>query len=189
MGKVLDVISDELAAWIAAQPMFFVATAPLAADGHVNLSPKGLDGTFAVLAPDRVAYLDLTGSGAETVAHARENGRITLMFCAFGGRPKICRLHGTAIVHPAGSAGFADLESHFPPRVGRRSIIEVRVARVSSSCGFGVPIMTLEGQRSDLTDWAERKSETGMPAYWAQKNAASIDGLPAVEAVEKTPAP
>src|SRR4051795_10125388 len=140
MAAVLDEISPDLAEWIRAQPMFFVATAPSGAGGHVNLSPKGLAG-LAVLGPLRCAYLDLTGSGVETIAHVRENGRITIMFCAFEGPPRIVRLHGRGIVHPLGSAGFDALAPEFPELPGRRAIIEIEVTRISTSCGFGVPRM------------------------------------------------
>ena len=132
MAAHLDRISDDLAAWIARQPVFFVATAPAGAGGHVNVSPKGLD-SLRVLGPNRAAYLDLSGSGIETVAHLRENGRITLMFCSFTGPPRICRLYGRGTVHPLGSAGFTDLVSHFPPLPGSRC----RKGSVASSgCGM-----------------------------------------------------
>lgn len=181
MSKVHDGIDDRLADWIRAQPMYFVATAPLAGDGHVNISPKGVDGTFAVLEAHRVAYLDFTGSGAETIAHVRENGRIVLMMCAFSGPPQIVRLHGRGTVHVPGDARFAELRPHFPnPRThGQRSIIEVEVDRVSDSCGFAVPLMQVEGQRDLLTQWADRKTPDELDAYHATRNALSIDGLSA----------
>ena len=183
MSKVFESIDDKLRAFIEQQKMFFVATSPLSGEGHINLSPKGLPGTFAVLDRRTVAYLDLTGSGVETIAHLRENGRICLMFCAFEGRPKICRLHGRGIVQLAGAAGFDALAVHFADHDGRRSIVEVEVERVSSSCGFGVPLMDYVGQRDELTDWTRRKqADDGLPAYWARRNALSIDGLPGVVA-------
>lgn len=179
-----DGISDALAEWIREQRMFFVATAPSDVDGHVNVSPKGLD-AFVVLGPDKVAYLDLTGSGIETIAHLRENGRITIMLCAFEGKPKICRLHGRGKVHSLGTAGFDELLGHFAPRAGMRSIIEVDVERVSTSCGFGVPLMEFRGERGDIDAWIERKGgEPGMVAYRAKRNAESIDGLPGWEGLE-----
>lgn len=181
MASVLDGIDDQLAAFLQAQPVFFVATAPLAADGHVNLSPKGLD-AFTVLGPHQVAYLDLTGSGVETIAHLRENGRIVLMFCAFEGRPRIVRLHGRGEPVTADDPRFDRLAAHWEPRLGTRSVVVVDVERVSTSCGFGVPRMSYEGDRDDLTRWARKKGTDGLVDYWADKNARSIDGLPGVGA-------
>ena len=184
MAHVHPAIDDRLARFLAAQPVFFVATAPLAADGLVNLSPKGLAGTFAVLGPHRVAYLDVTGSGVETIAHLRENGRIVLMFCAFTGRPQIVRLHGRGVVHPAGSDGFAELAPHFADLPGARSIVDVEVSRVSDSCGMGVPRLRYEDDRDDLLKWATRKGPEGLSAYWEEKNSRSLDGLPGLAGVE-----
>lgn len=182
MSKVHDGIDERLADWIRAQPMYFVGTAPLAGDGHVNLSPKGLDGTFAVLGPRRVAYLDFTGSGAETIAHLQENGRIVIMLCAFSGPPQIVRLHGRGTVHVADDLRFAQLRGHFtnPRTQGERSIIEVDVERVSDSCGFAVPLMTVDGQRDLLDQWADRKTPEQLDEYRATRNATSIDGLTAL---------
>lgn len=180
MAKALEAITPELAQWLQEQAVFFVATAPLAADGHINCSPKGLD-TFRVLGPHEVAYADLTGSGAETIAHVRENGRIVLMFCAFSGPPKIVRLHGRGRVLPAGSPEFQALRSLFPPHPGIRAIIRVAVTRISRSCGFGVPLMEYVGQRENLARWASGKGEEGLAEYWRRRNARSIDGLPALE--------
>ena len=178
MGSVLDGIDDALAAWLVGQPVFFVGTAPLAADGHVNLSPKGLAGSFAVLDEHTVAYLDLTGSGVETIAHLRENGRIVLMFCAFAGRPRIVRLHGLGRPVLPGDDGFDTLVARFPDHLGTRSVIIVDVSRVSDSCGFGVPTMTYEADRPVLElDHAKRGPE-GLARYRQEKNARSIDGLP-----------
>src|SRR3954454_15558692 len=137
MADRFSSLRPDLAQWWREQPMFFVATAPSGADGHVNLSPKGHD-TLRVLAADRVAYLDLTGSGVETIAHLRENGRVTLMACAFTGNPRISRLYGKGRVHPLGSPEFNTLASEFPELPGRRSIIEVDVERVTTSCGYAV---------------------------------------------------
>lgn len=180
MAKTFDGIDDRLAAWIAAQPVFFVATAPLATDGHVNVSPKGLAGTFVVTGPRSVAWLDLTGSGIETVSHLRENGRIVMMFCAFSGPPRVVRLHGSGSVLLPGEPGFDVLAQRFPPLPGVRSIITVDLDRVSDSCGFGVPLMSLDGERADLSKWAQRKGPEGIAEYHATRNAASIDGLPAL---------
>jgi hypothetical protein len=177
MGKVLECITPELRAFIEAQPLFFVATAPLAGTGHVNLSPKGLD-CFRFLSSSRVAYLDLTGSGNETAAHVRENGRITFMFCAFAGPPRVLRLHGTAQVVLPESREWAGLVDAFPSHPGVRQIITAEITRVSTSCGFGVPFMEYVGQRDTLIRWAEAKGEA-LPRYREEKNAQSIDGLPA----------
>lgn len=176
MGKEYAAITPELAAWIKAQPLFFVGTAPLAASGHVNVSPKGLD-TLRILGPQRVAYLDLTGSGAETIAHVRENGRIVLMFCAFAGPPKIVRLHGKAQMLPASSP----LRGHFPAHMGARAIVDVALTRVSDSCGYGVPEFGAPEPRAALDMWTQKKGAEGLVAYRRQKNARSIDGLPALE--------
>ena len=181
MGRVLEAITDELAAWIRAQHMFFVATAPLGADGHVNVSPKGFAGSFVVLGPHEVAYLDRIGSGAETIAHLRENGRITVMFNAFDGKPDIVRLYGHGVVIRPGDERFETFATHFhdPPR-GIRSVIHVRVDRVSSSCGFGVPFMEYVGDRETMATWTAMKSDDVLADYVAEKNATSIDGLPAI---------
>jgi hypothetical protein len=177
MARVHASITPELQAFIEAQPLFFVASAPLAAGGHVNLSPKGLD-SFRVLGPHRVAYLDLTGSGNETAAHLHENGRITLMFCAFAGPPKILRLYGTGRVVLPDGPGWAELAGRFPAFPGIRQVVVADVVRVQTSCGFGVPRMKAAGERDQLLRWAEAKGDA-LPAYRAEKNARSIDGLPA----------
>ena len=184
MGRVFAEIDDSLAAFIRAQHVFFVATAPLDADGHVNVSPKGL-GTLAILDPHTVAYLDLTGSGVETIAHLRENGRITLLFSAFDGPPKTLRLYGRGRVVPAGDAEFATLAGHFPEMVGARSIIVVALDRIADSCGYGVPRYRYEGERPQLVDWADRKGPDGVVAYRDERNALSIDGLPGLPLGEK----
>jgi hypothetical protein len=179
MGKVDDFIGPQLTAWLQAQHVFFVATAPLSADGHVNCSPKGLD-TFRILGRDAVAYADLTGSGVETIAHLRENGRIVLMFCAFEGSPKIVRLHGRGQVLLPGAEEFETLRPLFPRFPGLRSIVRVAIDRVSDSCGYGVPRYALGGQRDTLTRWAESKGDDGLAVYREQKNARSLDGLPGI---------
>ena len=177
MARVLDGISAELQAFLEAQPVFFVATAPTSADGHLNCSPKGLD-TFRVLDPHTVAYLDLTGSGIETVAHLRDNARITLMFCAFDGRPDIIRLYGRGRVLRVDAPDAAELLTRFPELPGMRSVIVVDVERVSSSCGYAVPRMRLDAPRDELLNWFAKKGAPGLEEYWAEKNAESIDGLP-----------
>ncbi len=178
MGSFVESIDDELADWIAGQPVFFVATAPLDG-GHINVSPKGLD-TFRILGPNQVAYLDLTGSGVETIAHVRQNRRITIMFCAFDGPPRIVRLYGTGGVITPADSRFAEASAWFPEYTGTRSIIDIDVEKVGRSCGFGVPEMDLRGDRTRLLDWAEKKGRTDLPDYWRARNAASIDGLPAI---------
>lgn len=193
MGDVLDGIDDHLARWIAAQPMFFVGTAPLAQDGRVNVSPKGPIGTLKVLGPHRVAYLDYYGSGAETVAHLRENGRIVVMLCAFQGPPRIVRLHGTGAATFTGDDGFDELLAAcaFDRELtgveeARRAIVTVDVERVSKSCGYGVPLMEQVGEREHF-DLSKRKrlrtmGSDELVAFQAERNARSIDGLPAVPA-------
>jgi hypothetical protein len=179
MGREYDEIDERLAAFLLRQPVFFVATAPLDADGHVNVSPKGLAGTFAVLGGRRVAYADLTGSGIETVAHLRENGRIVLMFNAFSGPPRIVRLHGRGKPHLEGTDGFAELRTSFPELPGLRAVIDVDVTRISDSCGYGVPEMRLEGERTRLTYGLAAREENGtLRSYQRDKNARSLDGLP-----------
>ena len=177
MGKHYDAITPELGTWIARQKMFFVATAPLSAVGHVNCSPKAGD-TLRVLADRQVAYVDLTGSGIETIAHLQENGRIVLMFCAFDGAPKIVRLHGRGVVHYPGDSSFESLIGQFPAHPGARAIITIEVTRVSDSCGFAVPLMTFAGDRNALEKWAENKGSDGLASYRREKNQSSIDGLP-----------
>lgn len=180
MSKPIEKITDDLAAWLAAQPMFFVATAPLADAGRINCSPKGGAG-FRVLGSREVAYADWFGSGAETAAHLRENGRIVLMFCAFAGEPEIVRLHGRGEVIPPEDQRFAELAATFPSHPGLRSIVRIDVERVSTSCGWGVPLMRFEQHRTGLESWAEKKGADGLAQYRIQKNAVSIDGLPAFD--------
>jgi pyridoxamine 5'-phosphate oxidase-like protein len=182
MGRTYAEIDQRLADWLVGQPVFFVATAPLAADGSVNCSPKGNRHELVVLDRRTVAYLDQTGSGVETIAHVRENGRIVLMFCAFEGPPRIVRLHGTGQVVLAGDPAFAPLARHFPGAdgTGVRSIITVAVSRIADSCGFGVPVMELRGHRAKLEEWATRKGREGIRAYWSEKNAVSVDGVPGI---------
>jgi hypothetical protein len=178
MGKVYGGIDEKLAAWIEKQHLFFVASAPLAADGHVNVSPKGDLRWFRILGPNDVAYLDFVGSGAETIAHARENGRIVLMFCSFDGPPRIVRLHGRATVLPPDDETSASFD---PPEHAVRSIIRIEIERIADSCGYGVPRMQFEGTRVQYEQWVDKKVREGsLAGYVAEKNARSIDGLPAV---------
>ncbi len=177
MGQSYESIDDPTAAFIAAQHLFFVASAP-SEGGHVNLSPKGLD-TLRVLGPNRVTYLDLTGSGVETIAHLRENGRITFMFCAFDGPPRIVRVYGTGHVHVLGEPGYDERIDLFPEIPGSRAIIDVDVDRVSDSCGYAVPKMTFAADRDVLNRWAARKSADDLAEYRRFANSESIDGLPA----------
>jgi len=190
VGRIYERIDDQLRAWIDRQALYFVATAPLAADGHVNLSPKGPIGTLRVLDERTVAYLDMVGSGAETIAHLRENGRIVVMLCAFEGPPRILRLHGRGEVVRAGDEGFDELfeRARFEQPSAdeaRRAVIVVDVERIADSCGYGVPLMSYEGLRPHMEAWAEKKLRVGgtdaIEAYKAEKNTASIDGLPALD--------
>jgi hypothetical protein len=190
MGKVFDGIDEQLERWIAEQPMFFVGTAPLDPDGHVNVSPKGPIESLRVLDPLTVAYLDHVGSGAETVAHLRENGRIVIMLCAFEGPPRIVRLHGRGSVVAAADSRFEELTGacgFAEPAVPemRRSIVVVELDRIADSCGYGVPLMSYEGRRPHPEKWAAKKLRVGGPDalvdYQREKNLTSIDGLPAIE--------
>jgi len=178
MAKTFDAIDTKLRSFIERQRMFFVATAPLTADGHVNLSPKGLGGTVAVLDERTIAYLDLTGSGVETIAHLRENGRICVMFCAFQGPPRIVRVHGIGDVVEPDDGEFKSLRAHFQDYPGVRSIIRIRAQRISDSCGYGVPEYEFKGERDQLQRWAERKGEDGVARYRRDNNVTSLDGLP-----------
>lgn len=177
MAKVFDGIDERLRAWIAEQHVFFVATAPLAADGHVNLSPRGLD-CLSVLGPRQVAWVDLVGSGVETIAHLQENGRIALMWCAFTGPPRIVRLHGRGRVCLPGTAEYDDVTARHPDHLSTRAVVVVDVERVSDSCGYGVPLMDFVAERDQLDRWAAAKGPEGITTYVAQKNAVSLDGLP-----------
>jgi Pyridoxamine 5'-phosphate oxidase len=190
MGKVFDGIDEHLERWIGSQAVFFVGTAPLAGDGHVNVSPKGPIETLRVIDPLTVAYLDVVGSGAETIAHLRENGRIVIMLCAFQGPPRIVRLHGRGEVVPASAPAFAELlarhrfaEPQLPQ--ARRTVVLVHLDRVADSCGYGVPLMAYEGLRPHQDAWAAKKVRVGgedaLLGYQREKNAHSIDGLPALD--------
>jgi hypothetical protein len=177
MSKRHENITPEISAWIREQRVFFVATAPGALDGHINVSPKGCD-SFRVLGPLEVIYQDFTGSGAETAAHVRENGRIVVMFCAFQGPPKIVRLHGRAVLITVEHPRYAEFLELFLPNPGTRAFVHIRVDRVSDSCGYSVPLYQFQSQRATLDRWASRKTPEELKAYRAAKNRRSIDGLP-----------
>lgn len=185
MGKVHEHIDDRMRAWLLAQHVFFVATAPSGPGGHVNVSPKGIGGTFAVLDDHTVAYVDVTASGSETIAHIRDNGRVTIMFCAFEGPPNIVRLHGRGRFVTLYDEGFDELLAHFDTDVdestGARAVIVVDVERVSDSCGYGVPFMSYQGERDLLPQHMARKGVEGRADYRRLKNRTSIDGLPAFD--------
>lgn len=184
MGKVFPEIDDKIQTWMTKQHMYFVSTAPRADDGLVNCSPKGGD-TLRIVDKHTLAYLDYAGSGVETIAHLRENGRIVLMMCAFTGPPRIFRFHGTGDAVTPDSDAFADLASLFDTdMLGVRSIIRINVTRISDSCGFGVPKYKFTEDRDAMRKWAEGKGPEGVRTYVSQKNAVSLDGLPGVSADE-----
>jgi hypothetical protein len=178
VGKKHDRITPELTAFLESQPMFFVATAPLGPDGHVNVSPKGLD-TFRVVGSNAVMYLDLTGSGNETAAHVAENGRLTLMFCSFEGTPQIVRLFCRGRVLTRSSDEWEAALARFPAHAGVRQVVAGEVEFVQTSCGFGVPEMSLVAERDKLGRWAASKGDDGLVEYRRTKNSTSLDGLPA----------
>jgi predicted pyridoxine 5'-phosphate oxidase superfamily flavin-nucleotide-binding protein len=190
VGKLFETIEPKLREWIAAQRLFFVATAPLLATGHVNLSPKGPIGSLRVVDDTTIAYLDVLGSGAETIAHLRENGRIVVMLCAFEGPPRIVRFHGRGEVVLASDARFDGLVAQCafePPAFpeARRAVIVVHVERIADSCGYGVPRMKYQAERTQMADWCDRKLREGgaeaLVEYRRKKNATSLDGLPAID--------
>lgn len=197
VGRTFDAIDDTLRTWLTRQPMFVVATAPTDPHGHVNCSPKGGEGSFHILGPKTVAYVDLVGSGAETAAHLRENGRIVLMFNAFSGPPKIVRLYGTGRVVPQEREEFAALADRLgmsaETRRLTRGIVIVAVERIADSCGFGVPRMEKVAARDQLQRWSETQEAKHGPAwkarYMREKNTASIDGLPGYDVAEVSAAP
>jgi hypothetical protein len=180
LGKNCLEIDESIGQFITSQPLFFVASAPLDARGHVNLSPKGLD-TFRILGPRQVCYLDFNGSGVETIAHLKENGRIVLMFCAFQGPPNIVRIYGRGKAVEPDHTEFQSLLETFPLHESVRSIIVVEVERVTDSCGYGVPLLRYEGERPQLSAWARKQGPEGLKAYRQRKNRQSIDGLPGLE--------
>ncbi|MDX6628055.1 MAG: hypothetical protein QOH00_301 [Gaiellales bacterium] len=188
MGKIYSEIDAKLGRWIGSQPMFFVATAP-DVGGHVNASPKGPIESLCVVDPHTIAYLDQIGSGAETLAHLRQNGRICVMLCAFQEAPRIIRLHGRGEVLLPGSDGYDELHRRFDLAAipgaehATRAVIRVEVDRIADSCGYGVPLLAFEGQRPQAEAWVARmlaKGEAALPEYVATHNAESIDGIPAL---------
>lgn len=184
MGRIFEALTPALRSFVEAQHVFFVASAPLSGAGHVNLSPKGGD-TFRVLDERRVAYLDLTGSGIETVAHLRENGRITIMFTALEGAPLVVRLWGRGEGVLRDDGRFPALAALFDGLPGTRAVIVVDVEAVGTSCGYGVPVYRHEAERTRLTDGLASKGPDGVAEYWAAKNTVSIDGLPGLFPVEE----
>lgn len=181
MGVEMEALSESLTTFINGSPVFFIATAPSGADGHVNCSPRPMDGTFFVESPKRVGWLDLVGSGIETVAHLKENGRIVLMFCSFSSKPLIMRLHGHGVVLEPGEDGFESRHLLAGSPQGVRAIVIVEIERVTTSCGYGVPIMEFVAHRSTIGEWLERKGEKGLIDYRMKNNLSSIDGLPGLD--------
>lgn len=181
MGKEYTEIDERLQKWIARQKMFFVATAPNAPDGLINCSPKGLD-SLRVLGPNQVAYVDTGGSGIETVAHLKDNGRITLMLCAFDGPPKIFRFYGKGTALEPHDDGFADILARFPPMPAARNIIIVNVERIIDSCGYGVPQYEFKAHRDSLPNYFAQQSEQDILAYRRDNNSESLEGLPGLAA-------
>ena len=174
MAKQFPAFTDEHMAFVAAQHIYFVGSA--AADGRVNLSPKGRD-SVRILSPNRLVWLNLTGSGNETAAHLARVNRITLMWCSFDARPLILRAYGTASVTHRGAPGWDALYAHFPADPGARQVVDVAVVMVQTSCGYAVPLMEHKADRTVLHDWAVQKGDAPA-AYWAEKNSRSIDGFP-----------
>lgn len=198
MGAHYDHIPPHLVEWILKQHIFYVASAPLKPDGHVNVSPKGYEGSFRLVNQNKVWYEDLTGSGAETASHVRENGRITVMFVSYDGAPNIVRLFGVGKVHEFGSEGYTALLPDAQRQPGSRAIIEIDVYKVGTSCGYGIPCFKFDHDRTVLEQWAVKREEAdilaedsaassdmpekGIRSYWASRNNTSLDGLPAIKA-------
>jgi len=177
MAKFHIQMEDHHQQFVESQHMFFVSTAPISGEGHINLSPKGLD-SFRVLSPTKVAYMDIVGSGNETSAHILENGRITFMFCAFDGPPNILRLYGRGYAVLPGDSAWSELSSHFDILPSTRQIIVADIHKVQTSCGFGVPYYDYTGERDHSHKWAETKGSEGLEEYKKEKNMISLDGLP-----------
>jgi hypothetical protein len=180
LGKQYAELTPELIEFIGVQKMFFVGTAPLSRDGHVNVSPKGMD-SLRVLDAHTLAYLDVTGSGIETVSHIKENGRLLMMFCAFEGKPFILRLHGRGEVIEVGHPEFENLSKQFPALPGMRSVIRLHVKRIADSCGWTVPLYEYAGTRDYYDNYAEKLGDGGMRKGQLASNMVSIDGLPGLE--------
>ena len=178
MGKVYETITPNLKTFIEKQKMFFVGTAPLSADGVVNVSPKGLD-SLRILDETTVAYLDITGSGAETIAHLKENQRITFLFCAFDGSPKLVRLYGKGVVYERETPEFEELKKLFPEYISARSIIKAKLHRIADACGYTVPLYEFKEDRDTMKKWVDNKGAAALVEYRELKNKVSIDGLPA----------
>lgn len=176
MGKIHESITPQLTKWVEKQKLFFVSTAPLSGDGLVNNSPKGLD-SFRILDEHTVAYIDLVGSGVETIAHLKENGRITIMFCAFEGPPKILRFYGKGEVLERDTPDFAAMQHLFPSYMNARSIIKINVQRIQDACGYAVPILEFKQERDVLDKWAANKGADGIKKYIRERNSESLDGL------------
>lgn len=184
MGKTYDCIDERVRKWMGRQHMFFVGTAPLAENGRVNLSPKGHD-SMRVLDDSTLVYLDYGGSGVETIAHVRENGRIVIMMCAFDGPPQIMRFHGTGEVVTPLDAGFDELAALFDlPGLGVRAFIKIHVTRISDSCGYGVPNYEFRGHRESSQNWLQKKGEAAVREYQLENNLQSLDGIGAITEVE-----
>ncbi|MFC5729659.1 MULTISPECIES: pyridoxamine 5'-phosphate oxidase family protein [Nocardioides] len=181
MAKLYDRVEGRLRTFVERQRVFFVATAPLADDGHVNLSPRGVPGTFGMLDDRTFAWVDTTGSGSETIAHLRENGRITIMFCAFEGPPNIVRFHGRGRVVTIYDQEYDELAARFEELPGTRAVVVVDIDRISDSCGYGVPLMEYVGERNLLQPYFTRKGVEGSADYRRRRNRTSIDGLPAFD--------
>ena len=186
MGEVHDRIDDRLRAFIEEQQVFFVGTAPAGSEGHVNVSPKGIADTFTIVDDHTVAYLDLTASGAETIAHLRENGRIVVMLCSFERTPNVVRLHGRGRVIGLYDEEYGGWAARFPDNPAARAVIVVDVTRVSSSCGYALPLLAPVSERDLLTPNMERRGADGVVGYRRAKNQVSIDGL---RAFDDDPAP
>lgn len=180
MGKEYREIDERIQRWIERQRLFFVATAPLAGDGRINCSPKGLD-SLRVLGPRQLAYADLGGSGIETVAHLKENGRIVIMMCAFDGPPKIFRFYGQGASVESHEAGFEKLKAMFPDAPAIRNFIVIDIECIRDSCGYGVPLYEFKCERESLKNWCDSKTDDEMLEYRLANNAVSLDGLPGLD--------
>ena len=175
MGQRFSELSEKLIDFINDQHLFFVGTAT--ADSRINVSPKGMD-SFRVLGPNRVIWLNMTGSGNETSAHIQQDGRMTVMFCAFTGKPLILRLYGEArVIHPYDS-DWSELSAHFPPIPGARQVFDMQVDLVQTSCGMAVPYFDYVEEREQLKTWATKQGPEGLQKYWHDKNQQSLDGIP-----------